>query len=103
MKNGLVHGFLRDLVEQHAVDVWVGGPNLLGDVPGDRLALAVRIGRQQDLARLLGRGLDIRDHLLLSLDDHVVGLEVVLDVDTHAGLGQILDVPHRRLDHVTRA
>ena len=103
MQDGLVHGLLGDLVEEHAVDVRVGRANLLRDMPGDRLALAVGVGCQQNLAGPLGRGLDVRNHFLLALDDHVLGLEVVLDVDAHAGFGQILDVPHRCLDQVARA
>jgi len=103
MQDGVVHGLLCDLVEEHALNVRVGRPNLFSDMPGDGLALAVGVGRQQDLLCPLGRGLDVRDDLLLALDNHVFGLEVVFNVDAHAGLGQILDVPHRCLDHVARA
>jgi len=57
MKDGVVHGLLCDLVEEHALDIRVGRPNLFSDMPGDGLALAVGVGRQQDLLRPLGRAL----------------------------------------------
>ena len=47
-----------------------------------------------------GRRLDLRQHLLLRLDDDVLGLEAVLDVDAHLLARQILDVPDRRLHDV---
>ena len=72
-------------------------PDLLGDVPGDGLPFAIRVGRQQNLLGPLRRRLDLRDDLLLGVDDHVDGLEVVLDVDADGRLGQILDVADRRL------
>ena len=94
---------LGDLVEQHPLDVRVGGAQLLGDVPGDGLPLAIGVGRQQHALGLLGGALDLREHLLLALDDLVFGREVVVDVDAHGLAGQVLDVAHRRLHHVARA
>src|SRR5207244_13656920 len=40
---------LRDLVEQHAMDVLPPRAELLRNVPGDGLALAVGVGRQVDV------------------------------------------------------
>ena len=37
----------------------------LEDVPRDRLALAVLVGREVELARVLERGLELGDHVFL--------------------------------------
>src|SRR5205823_3603835 len=82
--DGLLHRAFGDLVEQHAVDVFlVALAEGFGDVPGDRLALTIRIGRQIDV--------------LLAVQHLVLGSEVVLDVDTQLALGQVHDVPDRCL------
>src|SRR5437870_706467 len=80
---------LRDLVEQHAVDVLRPRAELLRDVPGDGFALAVGVGRQVDVLLVLGRLLDVLEHLRLALDDVVLGREVALDVDPELRLGQV--------------
>src|SRR5206468_4542540 len=80
---------LRDLVEQHAVDVLPPRAELLRDVPGDGFALAVGVGRQVDVLLVLGRLLDVLEHLRLALDDVVLGREVALDVDPELRLGQV--------------
>jgi hypothetical protein len=49
-------------------------------------------GASKHPRRPLGRGLDLRDDLLLAVDDDVLGLEIVLDIDADGGLGQVLDV-----------
>ena len=77
--------------------------NLLGDVPGDRLPFAIGVGRQQHPSGNRRRRLDLRQHLLLRLDDDVFGPEAVLDVDAHLLAGQILDVTDRRLHDVAAA
>ena len=97
MLDGFQHRLLRDLVEHHTVDVGVRLPDLVGDVPRDGLALAIRVGRKQDPRRLLGRGFDLRDDLLLAVDDDVLGLEIMLDIDADGGLGQVLHVSDRSL------
>ena len=71
----------------------VGG---LGDVPGDRLALAVEVGGEVDVVGALGRLLDLGDLLAAVVGDHVFGREVVVDVDAELALagvlGQVADV-----------
>ena len=93
----------RDLRLQH-----------LRQVPADRLAFAVRVGGQQQFGRVLDRGLEMRDLLLLLGRHHVVGGEVALDVhaqpapllvldllgDRGGRLGQVADVPVARFDPV---
>ena len=59
-------------------------------MPGDGLAFAIGVGREQDVVGLLGRGLELGEDLLLALDDLVGLREVVLDVDAHL-LGQVLE------------
>ena len=99
----LVDRLLGDLVEEDALDVRVRRAHLLGDVPGDRLPFAIGVGRQQHALRV-PRGLhDLRQHLLLAVDDHVLGLEAVLDVDPHLLLGEILHVADRRLHRCSPA
>ena len=56
--------------------------DLLGDVPGDRLAFAIGVGREVD-GLDLARGLaDLAEDLLLALDDLVLGLEVPSSMST---------------------
>ena len=71
---------LGDLVEHHAPH---GDLRLehLAQVPGDRLALAVLVRREQELVGLGELLLQIRDDALLVGVDDVERLELVLDVD----------------------
>ena len=111
VRDGLADGFLGDLVEDDAAGRHLGLQHLL-EVRADRLAFAVRVGRQQDFGRFLDRGLELADPLLLGQRDDVVRGEVAVDVDGHAApglvlnllgdfaraLGQVADVPDARLD-----
>ena len=63
-------------------------------MPGDRLAFAIGVGREQDRVRVLGGALELGQDLLLALDDLVGLLEILLDVDAHL-LGQVFDVTLR--------
>ena len=65
---------------------------LLGDVPGDGLALAVGVGREQDMRRRSSPPLQLGQDLLLARDDLVRLLKPLFDVDPEL-LRQILDVP----------
>jgi len=60
-------------------------------VPGDGLALAVLVGGEIELAGVGEEALQLGDLLPLPPADHVVGLEVVLDVDAEAGPRLSLD------------
>src|SRR6266404_143652 len=96
-----LHRVARDLVKENAPH-WctVFRLYLLRDMPRDGFTLAVRIGRQKYLARILRRALEIGDRLLLSRDGHVLRLEAVFDVDPHFLLGQIAHVTDRRAHFV---
>ena len=82
----LLDGVLGDLVEQHAAHVVAALRAAVGHVPGDRLALAVGVGGDQDRRGLLGRLLQLLDRLRLALDGDELRLEVRLDV--HAQLAR---------------
>ena len=95
---------LGDLVERDPLRLLrrdVGG---LGDVPGDRLALAVEVGGEVDLVRALGGLLDVGDLLAPVVRDHVLGFEVVVDIDAELALagvlGQVADMAIGRKDAV---
>jgi len=90
------HRLAGDLVEAHAKDVALA-PELLGNVPGDRLTLSVGVGGEVDFFLVLRGFFELVDDLLLAVDDLVFGLEVLLDVHAELGLRQVDDVPHRRL------
>ena len=76
-------GLARDLVEHHALHRHLRLEHL-EQVPRDRLALAVLVGREVDLARVLQRRLELGDDVLLVVGDDVDGREVVVDVDPEA-------------------
>ena len=54
------------------------------EVPGDRLALAVLVRREQELVGVLQLALQVGDDLLLVGVDDVVGLEAVVDATPRA-------------------
>ena len=97
----LLDRVLGDLVEQHPVGGRLG-IELVGHVPGDRLALAIGVGGQVDGARRLGRLLELGQRLGLSLDGDVLGLEPVVDVHAELAGRQVAQVADRRL-HVVAA
>ncbi len=110
MQEGLLHRALGDLVEGDAMEgdaallfllaaAAVFG-KLFRQMGGDGLALAVRVGRQIHGGRRLRHLLQLGDDLFLAGNDHVVRLEVVLDVHAQDALGQVLDVAERGLDFV---
>ena len=98
---------LRDLVEEHALDRQTRRATLRRDlrrhVPGDRLALAIRVGGDQHFLAVLRRALQLGDRLFLAGDRNEVGREAVLDVDAELLLGQIHDVADRGANAVAAA
>ena len=97
----VLDALLGDLVELDALHLELRALELLGDVPGDRLALAIGVGGEQERVGLLGLGLELGQDLLLALDDLVGLLEALLDVDAHL-LGQVFDVALGGQDLVAR-
>ena len=72
------------------------GAELLGDVPRDRLALAIGVGREEHALDAAGGALDLGEDLRLPLDDVVLRREARLDVHADLGLRQVLHVTDRR-------
>ena len=64
----------------------------LEQVPGDRLAFAVFVGREVELVGVLEQLLQLVDVALLVAGHDVVGLEAVVDVDAEAGPRLVLDL-----------
>ena len=67
MLQRLLDRLLRDLVERQPVDLPLLAPELLGEVPADRLAFAIGVGRDVDVGGILGRVLELLDDLLARL------------------------------------
>ena len=101
-RDGLVDHLFGDLVEGHTVGLVVRDVQQLLQMPGDGLSLPVRVGGQVDLARPLGRLLQVADDVLLALDGLVVRDEAALDVYAQLALGQVPHMAHGRLDLVSR-
>src|SRR6266851_4733719 len=96
MSDRLFDGGRGDFVQQNAPDVGLGFADALGDMPSDCLAFAVRVAREVDVVFILGGALDFADYLLFSLDNDVLGGEVVLDIDAQGAFRQVHHVAHRR-------
>ncbi len=98
--DGLLDRRPGDLVEDHPLDRHVlGRLQQLEDVPRDRLALAVLIRGEIELAGVAQRLLEGADVVLLLVGDHPHGLEVVVDVDPETAHVLVLDA----LRHFLRA
>ena len=100
MLERFLHRALGDLVEGHAADgdrvlllllaVDAVAAEFFGQVGGDGFALAVRVRRQIDGIRRLRQLLQLGDDFFLARNDDVLGLEVVVEIDTQRLLGQDL-------------
>ena len=66
----------------------------------DRFALTIRVRREIDSRGGLRFLLQIRQNFFFSRNDDVLGLEVVLDVDTDLALRQIFHMTQRGFDLV---
>ena len=90
---GVEDRLLGDLVEDHPLDRDAGlGLQLVEEVPGDRLALAVLIGGEVELVGVLEQALELGDVRLLVARHDVVGLEAVVDVDREPAPRLVLDL-----------
>ncbi len=100
MRERLGHRVLGDLVEQDTAH-FAPVAELARHVPRDRLALAVRVGGEEDARRGLCGLLDLGEGLRLLFDRDVFGREAVLHVHAELALRQVAHVPHGRLHRVT--
>ncbi len=67
-------------------------------MPGNGLALAVRVRRQIDGGGAFGHLLQLGNNFFFSRDDDVFGGEVAFNVHPKLALGQVLDVAKRGFD-----
>jgi len=90
MRERLADRALRDLVERHPLGLARGDVGGFGDMPGDRLALAIEVGCEVDHVGGPGRLRDLVDLLATVLGDDVFGGEVVVDVDPELTFARVL-------------
>ena len=64
----------------------------------DGFAFAVRVRREIDGVRRGRQLLQLGDDFFFAGNDDVVGLEIIINIDTESALGQIFDVPERGFD-----
>ena len=94
MLDALGDDFLGDFVEGDALGLFLGQIQQFLEVPGDGLALAVRVGREIDGLGALGGLFQFVNELRLIAHGDILGLEAVFDVHAHLALGQIPQVAH---------
>ena len=82
---------LRDLVKHHPLHRHVRLEHL-EEMPRDRLALAVFVRGEIELARVLQPGFELGDHMLLVGRHDVDRREVVVDVDAEPADLRLRDV-----------
>ena len=101
--NALGDDLFRDLVEGHALGLFIVQFQKRLQVPRDRLSLAVRVRCEIDGVAVLGGLLELADELLLAANGLIDGLEIVLDVHTELTFGKVAQVAHTGLDLVLPA
>jgi hypothetical protein len=101
------HRLLGDGVEHHPLDRLLPDRVLLlehfEDVPGDRLALAVGVGRQDQLVGAFDRPGNVVQALAGLVVDLPEHMEIVLGIDRSVLRRQIAHVAERRQDLVAGA
>jgi len=94
---------LRDLVEEHTPDRRRRlALDLALHMPGNRLTLAIGVGRDEHGSGALGRGFQVGDCLFLARDGHVFGLESIFEIDAERLGREVADMADRRLYAVRR-
>ena len=96
MLHRFLHRLLRDLVEHQAVDLFLLRAELFGEVPADRFAFAIGVGRDVDVGGVLRGALQLGNHFLARRQQFVHRRKAFVDVDAELALRQIADVSHRR-------
>jgi hypothetical protein len=92
LTDGVLNAFLRDLLDQHPLQLAFWFLQLGRDVPSDRFPFAVRVGREVDHLGRSRRVGDFLQDLFLAWDRDVLRLEVVFDVDAQGAVGEVFDV-----------
>ena len=89
MLDGLFDGLVGNLMEFHAAGRTAVHAENVGQMPGNGLPFAVRVGGQQDLRRGLGLAAQAVQHFAPSPDGNVFRLEIMFHIHAHLRLGQI--------------
>ena len=97
-RDALRHHPLRYLVEGHAAGLAVRQVQQFLQVPGYRLALAVRVRCEIHRARLRRALAQVLDDLFLALHRDILRHKAARYVHAHRALGQVPQVAHRRHD-----
>ncbi len=103
MSESLGNGVPRDLVKNDALDGQTADLDCFDQMPGDGLALPVRVGGQIDLSRFLGFSSKLLNHLELFFRDAVRGLKIVFYIHAEPGPEQIAHMTDGGLDPITTA
>ena len=101
MGNGLRDHLLGDLIEGHTVRLGITQTQKFLQVPGNRLALPVRVRCQIHGFGLIRSLFQFLDQILFSLHRDIVRIKTV-QIHTHRALWQITQVTHAGLDHIVR-
>ena len=97
LADALLHHLLGDLVEGHALCLFLAQLQQVFQMPGNGFTLAVRVRCEIDDLRLVRRAAQIPDDLFLSLDGAVFRLKVVRDVHAKGAFGQVPQMTHAGL------
>ena len=103
MGQGLLDGAGGDLVELDAFDVLGLVADQLRHMPGDGLPFAVWVGGQIDGVGLGCGAAQLADHVLLIVDDLVLGGKIVGFVHAQTAGRQVAHMAHAGLHHVLRS
>ena len=103
VRHALRDAGLCDLVEGNAVHIACIEPENIGQMPRDRLALTVGVGREVDGVGFLRRLLQLGNELFLALDDRVLRFKIVFHVHAQPCLRQVAHVAHRGDDLIIAA
>ncbi|MPM19168.1 hypothetical protein SDC9_65586 [bioreactor metagenome] len=72
-------------------------------MPGNRLALPIRVGGEKDLSACLRRAAQLGNHILLALNRLVIGDKTALYINAQLALRQIADMAHGGLHQIAGA
>ena len=103
MLDRILHYLFRNLIEGHPLGFAVGQSQKLLQVPGNGLALPIRVGCEIDGVRLGGFRLQLLDEGFLAPHRNILGGKIMLDIHAHFALGQVPQVAHAGLDGVAGA
>ena len=95
--DGLGDGGLGDLVEGDPLGLVTVQLQKLLQMPGNGLALPVRVGCQIDKIGLVRCRLQLTDNFILALDGHIGGLKMIVHIHAQFLFGQVAEMAHGSL------